>query len=160
MKDLQHNIDVKVEEFLQQGGPPGVVNELLVGSPVERLIHIFQQPKPSPINQDTGNLFLRPELRVEQGGCNMAGVAKRMRDGDSSMHEDGMHRDLFAKNSSSSCVESDDDDWVLYAYHPKYGPFEVHQGVAVVADRFLVSGVRRIGFQSITLPADTRFMVR
>lgn len=97
---------MKVEEFLQQGGPPGVVNELLVGSPVERLIHIFKQPKPSPINQDTGNLFLRPELRVEQGGCNMAGVAKRMRDGDSSMHEDGMHRDLFAKNSSSSCVES------------------------------------------------------
>ncbi|KAI3928456.1 hypothetical protein MKW98_024057, partial [Papaver atlanticum] len=55
---------------------------------------------------------------------------------------------------------SDDDDWVLYAYHPRYGPFQMHKGVDVVVDRFLVSGLSRIGYQSITLDAKERYMVR
>lgn len=58
------------------------------------------------------------------------------------------------------CAGSYDDDWVLYAYHPKYGRLEVHEGVAVVADGLLVYGVSRVRFQSITLPAAERFMVR
>lgn len=55
---------------------------------------------------------------------------------------------------------SDDDSWKLYVVHPRFGPFEVHEGVHVVADRFLVVEVGRIGFMYITLYANVRHAIR
>ncbi|XP_026406040.1 uncharacterized protein LOC113301476 [Papaver somniferum] len=48
----------------------------------------------------------------------------------------------------------DDDRWKLYVVHPQFGAFVVHEGVAFVADRFLVVWVGRFGFMSITMPAN------
>ncbi|KAI3848369.1 hypothetical protein MKW98_005749 [Papaver atlanticum] len=155
LKDMQHNMDVKIEECLQQDNPPGVVHELLINSPVERLIQFFKQSKPSHINQDNNNQFLRSGVSVEHGGCKMHGNAKRGKASAPVTNED----DDPIPYVKPVRAGSDDDDWVLYAYHPKYGPFEVHEGIAIVTDRFLVSGLSRIGFQSITLPVGAQFMV-
>ncbi|KAI3951042.1 hypothetical protein MKW92_048765, partial [Papaver armeniacum] len=57
LEDMQHNVEVKVEECLQNDGPPGIVHELLMDSPVEHLRHHFNQPKHVPINQDISNPF-------------------------------------------------------------------------------------------------------
>lgn len=53
-------------------------------------------------------------------------------------------------------IKPKDGTWKLYVAHPRFGPFEVHEGVVAVADRFLVSVVGRIGFMSITMPAEVR----
>ncbi|KAI3960482.1 hypothetical protein MKW98_002981, partial [Papaver atlanticum] len=152
LDDLQHNVDVKVEECLQQEGTPG--HELLFESPVERLRQFFNQPKATPIYQDTSNPFkdVGVESPVRKGGCSrqtqdeVGDAVKRYVTGIPVSSE---HPQMGSK-----------EKWVLYAYHPKFGPFEVHEGVAVVADRFLVYGLSRVGFQSITLSADERFVVR
>lgn len=136
--------------------PSGVLHELLLDSPFERWVQFFKQNKAPPVQQDVGNPFLKPGIRIEDGGCRMPGATHSMGD------------DMSAPTVSDQSFPSlkpkrngyDDDDWVLYAYHPKFDPFEVHEAVAIVADRFLVSGLSRFGFQSITLQPEARYMVR
>ncbi|KAI3888163.1 hypothetical protein MKW92_040670, partial [Papaver armeniacum] len=160
LDDLQHNVEVKIDECLQEDGPPGIVHELLMDSPVERLRQHFNQPKPAPINQDTSNPFADLEAKVGIGSSNQHApdvVGQR-----SSRVYSGTERCYVTGTPMSSehphMVSR--EHRVLYAFHPKFGPFEVHEGVAVVADQFLVSGLSRVGFQSITLDAEVRFMVR
>ncbi|KAI3963408.1 hypothetical protein MKW98_022830, partial [Papaver atlanticum] len=168
LDDLQHNVNVKVEECLDQDGPPSVVHELLIDSPVERLKQFLKQPNPAPINQDTSNPFedqgegvvpnksILQEKNVESGPSHPPEEHQGNQDKMSDIGEIGSQ----SSTAKPRRPGSDDDSWVLYAYHPKYGPFQVHEGVVVVADRFLVSGLSRVGFQSITLAADERHMVR
>lgn len=54
------------------------------------------------------------------------------------------------KSSTTPMPGSDDDKWKLYAYRPRFGPFELHEGVV---DRFVVAGGGKNGFMSIPLPA-------
>lgn len=74
LRDMQHNVDVKLEECLDQDGPPEIIHELLLDFPIERLAQFFKQNKPSPIRKSIGNPFLRPGISIEEGGCRMPGA--------------------------------------------------------------------------------------
>ncbi|KAI3915072.1 hypothetical protein MKW92_007261, partial [Papaver armeniacum] len=160
LEDLQHNVEMKIEEYLQEDGPPGIVQEFLMDSPVERLCQHFNQPKPAPINQDTSNPFA--DLGVEVGiGSSRQHAPDKI--GHRSTRESRGIESCYVTGTPMSSEHpqmGSREHWVLYAFHPKFGPFEVHEGVDVVADRFLVSGLSRVRFWSITLDAEERFMVR
>ncbi|KAI3869981.1 hypothetical protein MKW92_049523, partial [Papaver armeniacum] len=161
LEDLQHNVEVKLEQDLQKDRPLGAIShELLMDSQVDRLRRHFNQPNPASIGQDTSNPFA--DLYANIGfGSSAQHAAEGMNQGALTKHGD--RNECYATGMPKSATHPQmgkNEHWVLYAFHLKYGPFEVHEGVAVVADRFLISGVSRIGYQSITLDARERRIVR
>lgn len=80
--------------------------------------------------------------------------------GKAPMDDGGADEARPKKPSMKPGPNSDDDRWKLYVVYPQYGAFVVHEGVAFVAYRFLVAGVGRVGFMSITMPAEIRKFVR
>ncbi|KAI3830608.1 hypothetical protein MKX03_016440, partial [Papaver bracteatum] len=149
LNDMQHNVDVKLEVELQGDTPPGaVLHELMMDSPVDWLRSHFVQIKVTPREQEFINPFA--DLHNERD----IGSSAPKSPGGNDRYVTGMPR------AASHPQMGNRKHWVMYAFHPKFGPFEVHEGVAIVADRFLISGVSRIGYQSITLESRERGIVR
>ncbi|XP_026453370.1 uncharacterized protein LOC113354161 [Papaver somniferum] len=122
LDDLQHNVNVKIDECLQQEEPPGIVHELFVDSPVDRLVQFFSQPKSTPINQGTSNPFLVHGAGVDSGGGSHPFNGEI---GESSNPPGDVDMsDVDASEGPSPTVKprlygSEDDDWILYTYHPR-----------------------------------------